>query len=193
MLRDRSFSIALVQSDRFNTWGSKSVIQRIAIVGAISDNSFGASHGDNLIEGSINKGDFMWADRRRVLPEWKTGNNHKLRTLANTTVSSMKHSERSIGTTSSRCRVSASSIRRSTPLLLQNRRKHIAPEVRCSCESRHAASVRSPDGMPVMTACLLCNSGRPPPLPRRIFSAISDAGIAHCSSVSSCLRAIRKS
>nr|WP_252716957.1 hypothetical protein [Herbaspirillum sp. B65] len=44
VLCDRSFSIALVWGDPFNAFGSKSLIERITIVGAIPNNSFGSSH-----------------------------------------------------------------------------------------------------------------------------------------------------
>lgn len=85
VLSDGSFSIGLVWCDQFNAFGRKSLIERITIVGAIPNNSFGSSHGDNLIDGSLDKGDFMWASRRRVHTEWKTRsvcNDHELRTLA---------------------------------------------------------------------------------------------------------------
>lgn len=211
ILSDRSFSIALVWCDQFNAFGSKSLIERITIVGAIPNNSFGSSHGDNLIEGSLDKGDFMWASRRRVHAEWKTSsvcNNHELRTLAplglsdlwapffaNTNVPSIKHSERLIWPTSSRCCASASSMCRSTPFLTQreNRRKHVVPEGNRSGKSHQAAPVRSTQRIPFMTARLLCNSGRPRPSSRLGVSGISGSRIAHCSSVSSSLRAIRRS
>ena len=52
-------------------------------MGTIPNNSSGLSHGDNFIEGSLDKGDLMRAGRIRVQGDWKTGsvcNNHELRT-----------------------------------------------------------------------------------------------------------------
>lgn len=46
--------------------GSTGVIERITVIGTIPNNSSGLSHGDNFIEGSLDKGDFMRASRIRV-------------------------------------------------------------------------------------------------------------------------------
>lgn len=110
-------------------------------------------------------------------------------------MTSIKHSERSIWPTSSRCCASASSVRRSTPLLTQrgSRRKHVVPKGNRSDKSHQAAPVRSTQRMPFMTARLLCSSGRPRPSSRLGVSGINGSRIAHCSSVSSSLRAIRRS
>lgn len=74
-------TITFVLCDQFNALGSKPEIERITVVGAIPNKSFGSSHGEGLIECSLDKGDFMWRSRSRVHGEWKTcsvRNNHKL-------------------------------------------------------------------------------------------------------------------
>ena len=114
-----------------NPLDSKGVVERITVVGTIPNNSSGSSHGDNFIEGSLDKGDFMRGSRIRVQDEWKTRsvcNNHELRTFAPlglshfcapffaiTNVPSMKHSERLMPPRSSRSRARASRIFRNMP------------------------------------------------------------------------------
>ena len=85
ILRYFTFSISPVWRNHFNPLGSKGVIERITVIGTIPNNSSGPSQGDNFIEGSLDKGDFMRASRIRVHGEWKTRsvcNNHELRTFA---------------------------------------------------------------------------------------------------------------
>lgn len=53
-------------SNRFNALRRELAIERIAVVGKIPDKSSGSSHGEGLIEGSLDKGDFMWASTSRV-------------------------------------------------------------------------------------------------------------------------------
>ena len=131
VLRCFAFSVPPVWRNHLNPLGSKGVIERITVIGTIPNNSSGLSHGDNFIEGSLDKGDFMRASRIRVQGEWKTRsvcNNHELRTFAplglshfcapffaTTKVPSMKHSERFMAPRSSRSRASASRIFRNTP------------------------------------------------------------------------------
>ena len=126
-----AFSIPPVWRNPLNPLGSKGIIERITGIGTIPNNSSGLSHGDNFIEGSLDKGDFMRASRIRVQGEWKTRsvcNNHELRTFAplglshfwapffaTTNVPSMKHSSRFIRPLSSRCRARDSRIFRSLP------------------------------------------------------------------------------
>lgn len=126
-----ALSIAPVWCNHLNPLGSKGVIERITVIGTIPNNSSGLSHGDNFIEGSLDKCDFMRASRIRVQGEWKTRsvcNNHELRTFAplglshfsspffaTTNVPSMKHSERFMAPRSSRSRASASRTFRNTP------------------------------------------------------------------------------
>src|SRR5678815_3170217 len=126
VLRHGLDAITLVWWDQFNALGRKALIERIAVVGKIPNKSSGSSQGEGLIEGSLDKGDFMWRSRSRVHGEWKTcsvRNNHELRTFAplglshaaapffaTTKVPSIKHSERLILPRSSKSRASASKI-----------------------------------------------------------------------------------
>ncbi len=180
------------------------------VVGTIPNKSSGSSHGDGFIEGSLDKGDFMWASRSRVHGEWKTMsvcNNHELRTLAplglshfgspffaTTKVPSIKHSDRSIFPACSKCRASASSMCLMTPALTHRvkRLKHVQPDGKRLGKSAHAAPVRSTHKMPLSTALSLWTTGRPRPSARRTGAGISGSRIAHCSSVSSSLRAMMK-
>ncbi len=204
------FSVVSMRCNQFNALGCQRLIERITVVGAIPNKSSGSSQGDGFIERSLDKGDFMWASRSRVHPEWKTRsvcNNHELRTLAplglshfrapffaTAKVPSMKHSARSICPRSSRSRASASMILRSTPSRVQRlkRRKHVEPEGNRSGRSAQAAPVRNTHRMPLSTARLPCSSGLPRPSARRTVSGIRGSRIAHCSSVSSFFLAMQK-
>ncbi len=201
-------AITLVWRDQFNALGSKPVIERITVVGAIPDKSSGSSHGEGFIEGSLDKGDFMWRSRSRVHGEWKTcsvRNNHEFCTLAplglshceapffaTTKVPSIKHSERLILPRSSRSLASASRIARSTPWRTQRlkRRKQVEPEGKRSGKSAQHAPVRSTHRMPFNTARSLCVTGLPRPSARGVTFGIRGSRIAHCSSVSSSLLAM---
>jgi hypothetical protein len=203
-------AIALVRRDQFNTLGSKPVIERITVVGAIPDKSSGSSQGEGFIEGSFDKGDFMWRSRSRVHGEWKTcsvRNNHEFCTLAplglshceapffaTTKVPSIKHSERLILPRSSRSRAKASTIARNTPWRTQRlkRRKQVEPEGNRSGRSAQHAPVRSTQRMPFNTARSLCIGGLPRPSARGSTFGIKGSRIAHCSSVSSSRLAMQK-
>jgi hypothetical protein len=196
-------AIALVWCDQFNALGSQALIEWIAVVGKIPNKSAGSSQGEGLIDGSLDKGDFMWRSRSRVHGEWKTcsvRNSHELRTFAplglshceapffaTTKVPSIKHSERLILPRSSKSRASASSIARSTPCRTQrlNRRKQVEPEGKRSGRSAHPAPVRSTHRMPLSTARSLCVTGLPRPSARGNIFGIKGSRIAHCSSVNS--------
>ncbi|MCW2905150.1 MAG: hypothetical protein JWO67_7415 [Streptosporangiaceae bacterium] len=68
----RSFnSVALMRCNQFNTAMCQRLIEQITVVGTIPDKSSGLSHGDGCIEGSFDKGDFMWTSRSRMNDEWK--------------------------------------------------------------------------------------------------------------------------
>lgn len=210
ILRLGSDAIALVWGDQFNALGSKALIERITVVGAIPNKSSGSSHGEGLIEGSFDKGDFMWRSRSRVQGEWKTcsvRNNHELRTLAplglshprapffaTTKVPSIKHSERLILPRSSKSRASASTMARSTPWRTQRlkRRKQVEPEGNRSGRSAHPAPVRSTHRMPLSAARSPCVTGLPRPSARGSTFGIRGSRIAHCSSVSSSDLAMQK-
>lgn len=203
-------AIALVGRDQFNAFGSKPVIERITVVGAIPDKSSGSSQGEGFIEGSLDKGDFMWRSRSRVHGEWKTcsvRNNHEFCTLAplglshceapffaTTKVPSIKHSERLILPRSSKSRAKASTIARNTPWRTRRlkRRKQVEPEGNRSGRSAQHAPVRSTQRMPFNTARSLCVGGLPRPSARGSTFGIKGSRIAHCSSVSSSRLAMQK-
>jgi len=211
ILRFGPDSITFVRGDQLNALGSKALIERITVVGAIPDKSLGSSHREGLIEGSLDKGDFMWRSRSRVQGEWKTcsvRNNHELRTLAplglshprapffaTTKVPSIKHSERSILPRSSKSRASASTIARSTPWRTHRlkRRKQVEPEGKRSGRSAQPAPVRSTHSTPFNTARSLCVTGLPRPSARSTTFGIRGSRIAHCSSLSSSRLAMQKS
>jgi hypothetical protein len=146
VLTGRLDPVLAVWRNQFNAALCQLLIERITVVGAIPNKSSGPSHRDSFIEGSFDKGDFMWASRSRVHGEWNTmsvSNNHELRTLApldlshfgspffaTTKVPSMKHLERSIRPVSSRCRARFSRICSITPDLTQRvkRLKQVHPD-----------------------------------------------------------------
>jgi hypothetical protein len=210
VLRHGLDAITLVWCDQFNALGRKALIERIAVVGKIPNKSSGSSQGEGLIEGSLDKGDFMWRSRSRVHGEWKTcsvRNNHELRTFAplglshaaapffaTTKVPSIKHSERLILPRSSKSRASASKIARRTPWRTQrlNRRKQVEPEGKRAGRSAHPAPVRSTHRMPLSAARSLCVTGLPRPSARGNIFGIKGSRIAHCSSVSSSRFVMRK-
>ena len=118
ILRSWLNSVVFMWCDQLNTFQCKSFIERITVIGTIPDNSCGLFHSESFIDGSFDKGDFMWASRSRVQGECKTisvGNNHELRTFAalgpfngwapffaTAKVPSMKHSDKSIPPLASR-------------------------------------------------------------------------------------------
>jgi hypothetical protein len=81
-----------------------------------------------------------------------------------------------------------------TPALTQrlNRRKQVEPEGNRAGRSAHAAPVRSTHRMPMRTARSSCLIGLPRPSARRVGAGIKGASLAHCASVSSSRRAIRR-
>jgi hypothetical protein len=208
ILSGRPDSIALMWRDQLNAIGCEPFIERITVIGTIPDKSLRSSHGDGLIEGSFDKGDFMWASRIRVHGEWKTcsvRNCHELCTFAalglshfrppffaTTNVPSIKHSDKSISPRASKSCASVSSRCRSVPSFTQwlKRRKHVAYDGYRSGRSDHAAPVRSIHNTPFMTARSSCSTGLPRPSARRTGSGINGARRAHCSFVKYCLLAI---
>lgn len=208
ILGGRLFPVALMRSNQLNVIGSELFIERITVVGAIPDKSSRQSQGDSLIEGSFDKGDFMWASRSRVQGDRKTSsvrNCHELCTFAplglshfappffaTTKVPSMKHSDKSMSPLASRSWAKASSKRARVPSLTQplKRRKQVAYEGNSSGRSAHAAPVRRIHKTPSITARSSCLIGLPRPSARRTGGGINGAITAHCSSVSRFLLAI---
>jgi hypothetical protein len=203
----RARAVAPMRRNQLDALGRESLIERITVVGTIPDKSSGSSHGVGRSEGSLDKGDLMWASSSRVHGEWKTMrvcHNHELRTcaplglahlgaplFATTKVPSMKHSASSICPRSSRSRASASRILRMPPAVTQrlNRRKQVEAEGKRSGKSAHAAPVRKTQRTPLSTARSSCLSGRPRPSARPFCAGSKGANSAHCSSVSSSRRA----
>lgn len=191
-----------MRSNQLDSLGCQPLIERITVVGTISHNSLGSSHGDGLSECRLDKDDFMWRSRSRVHSEWKTSsvcNNHELRTFAPLGLSDfgapffatvkvplMKHSVRSIPPRSSRSLASASSILRSTSAFTQrlNRRKQVEGEGNRSGRSAHEAPVRNTQSTPSITARSSWTSGLPLPSARTGDGGISGERMVHCSSVS---------
>jgi len=210
ILGRKPFSATPVRRNHFNSDLCQLLIERITIVGTIPDKSSGSSHGEGFIERSFDKGDFMWASRSRVHGDRKTisvCNNHELRTFAplglshfeapffaTAKVPSIKHSARLMSPRSSRSCASASRIFRITPSPTQTekRLKQVVDDGYRSGRSFHAAPVRSTHKMPFITDRLSWTSGRPFPSARRSGAGIKGSRIAHCSSVSSSLLAMRK-
>lgn len=54
------YTPAAMWSNQLNAFFFEPFIQRISVIGTIPDNSSGSSQGEGLIEGSFDKGDFMW-------------------------------------------------------------------------------------------------------------------------------------
>ena len=201
ILSSRSFAVGLVRSYHLNTLSFERFIKRIAVIGTIPDNSSGSSQRESFIEGSLDKGDFMWASRSRVHGDRNTRsvcNNHELRTLAplglshfeppffaTTKVPSIKHSLRSMPPRSSRSRANDSNMLRITPCLTQrlNRRKQVDDEGNLSGKSIQQAPVRNTHNTPSITARSSCNTGRPLPSDLTSAGGIKGAIKFHCISV----------
>jgi hypothetical protein len=131
ILRGRFPSVLLVRGNKFNALSSKHLIQRITVIGPISDQSLRQSVDKAFFESIADKGDFMRRSRRSVQGDRKTRaicHCHELRTLAplglsdseapffaTTKVASIKHSLRSNLPRSRKSVASASRILRNTP------------------------------------------------------------------------------
>jgi hypothetical protein len=208
ILGRRALTVAAMRRNQLDALGRECVIERITVVGTIPDKSLGSSHGVGCSEGSLDKGDFMWASSSRVHGEWKTMSvchNHELRTFAplglthlgapffaTTKVPSMKHSARSMCPRSSKSRASASKSLHMAPAFTPrlNRLKQVEAEGKRSGKSAHAAPVRKTHRTPLSTARSSCLIGRPRPSARRFGTGMKGASTAHCSSVSSSRRAM---
>ncbi len=126
-------SVLLVRSNKLNTFQRKRFIQRVTVVGPISDQSLRLICNEAFFESIADKGDFMRRSRRSVQGDRKTRaicHCHELRTLAplglsdteapffaTTKVASIKHSLRLNLPRSRKSVASASRILRNTPEL----------------------------------------------------------------------------
>jgi hypothetical protein len=196
------YPVRSVRSDHLNALCPQQLIQRIAVVGPISDQPLRNFQNKSRCESCFHKGDFMRRSRRNVDGDRKTMavcQRHDLRTfaalglsdcpppfLATTKKPSMKHSDRSRSPRSFRSRARACRILSSTPSLRHSwkRRWQVAGEGYLSGRSCQAAPVRSTHKMPSSTSRLY-NLGRPFPSSLGAFSGIKGSRIAHCSSIKS--------
>lgn len=83
-LRCRPNAVLEMWGDQLNSLGCQQLIEQVIVVGTISHNSLGASHGDRLSEHRFEKDRFMRRGRSRVHGEWKTSSVcdfHQLRTF----------------------------------------------------------------------------------------------------------------
>jgi hypothetical protein len=64
--RDHPAMVPAVPGDQFDASLRELFIERITVIGNITNNSSGSSQRGVFIERSFDKGDFMWASRRRV-------------------------------------------------------------------------------------------------------------------------------
>jgi len=182
-------------------------VQRVAVVGFVSDQPLRELIDEAFEESVFDKGDFMRRSRRRVDGERKTSavcHRHELRTfaplglshsespfLATTNIPSIKHSLRSSSPRSRRSSASASSTLRRTPSRTHcwNRRWQVWYGGNRSGKSSHRAPLLRIQRMPLRTS-RLSFQGLPRPSSRRGGSGMIGAMIAHCSSVNSSRRAI---
>ncbi len=199
--------IALVRRDHVDALISKLRIQPIAVVGAITNQSFGSGGDKALLKGSLDKGDFMRRSRRCVDGDRKTSavcHCHELRTLAPlglshcvapflapTKVPSIKHCAKSSLPRFRKSSASASSICLNTPPSTQywNRRWHVWYGGNRSGKSCQRAPDRNIHRMPLSTSR---SSLRGLPRPSALRSGLSSSGsmTCHCLSLSSSRRGI---
>ena len=202
ILRGWFHSVRLMRSNQFNAFGSQLLIQRIAIIGPISNQPLRSFQDKSRCESCFHKGDFMRRSRRNVDGDRKTRavcHRHDLRTfaalglshcpppfLATTKKPSMKHSDRSSLPRSFKSLASVCKMFSSTPSLRHSwkRRWQVAGEGYRSGKSCQAAPVRSTHRMPSSTS-RLSTLGRP--LPSSLVfllleSAVRGSPIVHLSS-----------
>jgi len=202
VLRFRFYPVSSVWSNQFNAFIPKFSIQRITIVGTISDQSLRFACDKSRCDSRFHKGDFMRRSTFQANGDRKTRavcHCHDLRTFAPlglshcpspffaaTNVPSMKHSDRSSLPRSFKSSARDVSIFSNTPSRCHSwkRRWQVAGEGYRSGKSCQAAPVRSTHRMPFKTSRLLVR-GRPLPSSRGSLTGISGSRIPHCSSVSS--------
>ena len=202
ILRSRFYPVRFMWSDQLDPCSSQQLIQRVTIVGSITNQPLRSFQDKSRCESCFNKGDFMRRSRRNVDGDRKTMavcHRHDLRTfaalglsdcpppfLATTKKPSMKHSDRSRSPRSFKSLARVCRIFSSTPSFRHSwkRRWHVAGEGYRSGRSCQAAPVRSTHKMPASTS-RLSHLGRPFPSSLGCFSGIKGSRIAHCSSVKS--------
>ncbi len=210
VLRCRFLSVRPVRRDQLDAAFSKLGVEWIGVVSLVADQACGLLGDKTLKQSFADKGDFMRRSRRRVDGEWKTSivcHHHEFRAFAPlsltdcappffavTNVPSIKHSPRSTSPRSRRSSAKASSTRRSVPsrdhcwnLLWQ-----VWYGGNLSGKSCHRAPERRIQSTPFITSRFSLH-GLPRPSSRRGSSGKCGSMTAHCSSVSSSPRAMRKS
>jgi len=182
------YLVSPVWGNQFNTFFPKFTVQRVTIVGTISDQVLWLGCDKSRCESRLHQGDFM---RRST---FQVNSDRKTRAvchcpppfLADTNVPSMKHSDRSNLARSFKSSASEVSIFSNTPSRCHSWkcRWQVAGERYRSGISCQATPVRSIHRMPFNTSRLL-RCGCPLPSSRRPLIGMSGSSITHCSSVSS--------
>lgn len=194
---------AAVRSDQlYAAFFAEPTVGFVAVVGFVAYQARWRLFGDRLVEGAVNKGDFVGRSTCHVNGERKTMSVcdcHDLGALAASGFPhakppffaplkepSMKASERSSSPRSVRSTASSSRIRFITSARTHcwNRRWQVWYGGYRSGRSFHGAPVRSTHRMPLRTS-RLSRQGRPRPSARRRGTGISGSRIAHCSFVRS--------
>jgi hypothetical protein len=195
-------TVTSVRGDHLNPFLPKVIIQGIAVVSTIPNQSLRFGCDKSRCESRFHKGDFMRRSTFQVYGDRKTMavcHCHDLRTFAPlglshcpppffaaTNVPSIKHSDRSSFPRSFKSSASEVNIFSSTPSRRHSwkRRWQMAGEKYRSGKSCQGAPVRSTHRMPLITPRLLMR-GLPFPSSRTAFTGIRGERIAHCSSVMS--------
>src|SRR5215208_2342713 len=202
ILGSRLLAIGLVRSDHLDALFLQSFIERIAIIGSITDQSFRFFFGESLFHGLFHQLHFMRRSTSNEYGERKTSaicHCHELCTfaplgfshpvapfLAVTKLPSMKHSVRSNPPRSLTSRTSARNTCSKTPFSTHswNRRWHVwygGYRLGISCQG---APVRKIHKMPFRIA-RSSTLGRPLPSARRATFGSNGSTTAHCSSLRS--------
>ena len=207
VLSGRSDAITSMRCDHFNVLLCERFIQRIAIVGQVTNQALRFILNKALLQGSFDKGDFMRRSTLCVNGERNTSavcHCHELRTLAAlsfadgaapflapTKVPSMKHSARSSLPRLRKSSASASSTWRSTPERTHcwKRRWQVWYDGKRSGKSCQRAPERSIHKIPFMTS-RSSFGGLPRPSALRSCLGSSGSITFHCSSFNSSRRAM---
>lgn len=202
ILSARLLAVGLMRSDQFNPLVAQSVIQRITVVGTISDQSFRALLGKATLERSFNQTDFMRRSTFNGYGDRKTSaicHCHELCTLAPlglshpaapffamTKLPSMKHSVKSSLPRSLTSLTSARSTCSNTPARTHSwkRRWQVWYGGYRSGRSRQAAPVRMTHNMPFKISRSL-TLGLPRPSARMAGLGSNPFTTSHCSSLRS--------
>jgi hypothetical protein len=202
ILRRGFHANTFVRRDHFNASNSKTFIERIAIIGPVSNEPLRKLPNQTGLQGRFHQRHFMRRSAPHVDGDWKTSavcHCHDLRTfaplglshpeppfLATTKVPSMKHSETSSSPRSLRSCARACKSRSTIPVRFHcwNRRWQVWYGGYSLGKSCQGAPVRNIHKTPLSTA-RVSFQGRPRPSDRLGGSGISGLRMSHCSSVKS--------